>query len=131
MAYLFSVFIEGHSYELYPYESKLTQDQKEFYMERMEFHREKAISSYETAKNMSMFCLDLSEKDKADYCFKVLMATVAGSTPMSKIIAGGIAFISQFVCDSVRVWHTIQVLLYDSKHHYELQEFYANVLVNG
>lgn len=131
MAYLFSVFIEGHSYELYPYESKLSQDQKEFYMKRYEFHKAKAISSYETAKNMSMFSLELSEKEKADYCFKTLMATLVGSTPMSKVISAGIAFISQFICDSIGTWHTIQVLLYDSMHHYELQEFYENVLING
>lgn len=125
------LFLEANAYELYPYESKLTEDQKVYYMERYEFHKAKAISSYETAKNMSMFCLDLTDKEKADYCFKTLMATLVGSTPMSKVISAGIAFMSQFVCDSIGTWHTIQVLLYDSKHHYELQEFYADVLING
>jgi hypothetical protein len=130
--YLGFFVIRGHA-DL-PFETirmTLTQDQIEMYIEKIEYHEEQAQINMLSAENEVWFLPTCDDKEKAEYCFTTLIASIAAGTPQSKIAAACIAFLAKYGLSCMEQWHTIQTYLHKAKFHYEMKEFYEEVLVKG
>jgi hypothetical protein len=108
-----------------------TGDEVEDLIDKIEYHEAEGEKLFKCAKESCWYLPECSDKDKAKYCFQSLIATFPACTPMSKIVSAFLAFMAQYGMDCMDQWHKIQTLLMEAKYHYEMKEFYEEVLVKG
>lgn len=109
-------------------EAKLTPAQKKYYSDKIKFHAENAVRCYEAAKAKCWYLPDINDREKAKYCFTTLITTFPAGTPQSKIIAAITSFLIQYGLDCIDEWHYIQNKLYWAEYHFEMYEFYSDVV---
>lgn len=119
--------MKAMTFGLHHYEN-LTQEEREYYWNKIQFHEREAKRTYNDAKNRCWWLPDLNERDKAKYCFTTAMSTVPAGTPQSKIIMAIMTLLTQYGLDCMEEWSYIQNKLYWSQYHYEQKEFYEDVL---
>lgn len=114
------------------YHMKLDYGQRWEVMEKIEWHEKKGDEAWGKANELYWFMPDTEDRRKADYCFTTMVAGMfGGATPLSKVMAACAAFLSQYGLDCLEEWRKIQMFILEAQHHYELQEFYEEVLVKG
>jgi hypothetical protein len=109
----------------------ITPQQREYYLDKIDFHESNAKRTYEDAKNRCWWLPEISERDKARYCITTAGALAQPGTPQSKIIKALVNLLIQYGIDCMDEWAYIQNKLYWSQYHWEMYEFYCEVLVNG
>ena len=131
LSYMASCSMNCHAFELESFDAKLSHEHTKMYMEKCEYHKKQGEMYYKNAKDLGLFWGEESERQKANYCFKVLLATIAPSTPMSKALAAAIAFIADYGMDVMDRWHLIRSFLMEAEYHYKMLEFYEEVLIKA
>jgi len=109
----------------------LTHDQRVFYMAKMDFHEENAHRCYNDAKNRSWWLPDTTDRDKARYCFTAIGGLGSPGTPQAKLVRALVTLMLNYGLDCMDEWDYINNKLYWAEYHWDMYEFYANVLVNG
>ena len=102
-----------------------------YYMKKIDFHRENAIRTYENARKKCMWLPKKTDRDLAKNCFTAAAASIAASTPQSKVVAMIITMLTSYGLDVIDEWNYINDQLYWSEYHWEMFEFYSNVLVKA
>lgn len=69
-----------------------------------------------------------SDREKAEYCFHVLMASLVKGTPQSKVLAIAIAFCYDYVPSCINEWHKMIYWMEKQKYHFEMMEHYKAIL---
>lgn len=110
---------------------QLDEDQIDEYMDRCDYHHQKAMQALWMAQDLVWYLPQTTDREKAEYCFTTLLTTFSAPTPWSKIAAACIAFLSKYGLSCMDEWEKIQTYLYEAKHHFELEEFYEDVLIKG
>lgn len=110
------------------YAYKLNNSEKEKY-ERLEQEAlEKAYDYYCQAQNKSMWIPDIQDRTKAEYCFSTAITMLSITNPMSKVVGTIVQLAGIYGIHVMREWNEINTLLNYSKHYYEQQEFYSDIL---
>lgn len=109
-------------------EMKLSKDDRVMYEELRDYHLDNAQTCEAQARLCCTFLPDVPDKDKATYCFEILIITLSASQPMSKVIAACATFLIKYGFECMQEWHKIQKYLHEAKYHYEMCEFYQDVL---
>ena len=71
---------------------------------------------------------NLTDRQNARYCFTASIAGITPLPPQSKLIAIILATLAEYGVDCVNEWYYINEKLYWSQYHYEMAEFYEEVL---
>ncbi len=109
----------------------LTNDQMEEYIDLVEFHRDKA-ETYMMCLETEIWSLpECSDKEKAKYFFTSFMATFSVSGLSTKVMAAALTFFAQYGLECIDHWHRVQYHLIKAKYHYEMMEFFQEVLMKG
>src|SRR5687767_11000146 len=77
-------------------EMKLSKDDRDHYRDLRDYHLDQAQNCELQAKLCCMFLPDVSDRDKAAYCFEMLIATLAPAEPMSKIMGACLIFLVKY-----------------------------------
>ncbi len=120
-----------HSFHMQEFNAAIPLELRQVYVEKCEYHKQQGALYLKYAEDLSLFWGDETDRQKANYCFKVLLAMIVPATPMSKIIAGAIAFISDYGLDVLDRWHLIRTHLMTAEYHFKMLEFYQEVLEKG
>jgi hypothetical protein len=111
--------------------AELTAQDRAYYVSKINEHEHNAKAHYEIARNKCWWLPDLSDRNKAKYCFTSVMSTVGANSYMSKLICSLITMLTQYGLDCIDEWNTINTNLLWSQYNYKMKEFYENVLING
>jgi hypothetical protein len=110
---------------------KVSGDTKWEWEREYKFHEKQGMKCYEVAKSRCWYLPKPSDKEMAEGCFITAMSMVAGSDPRSKIVAATITSLTQMGIAMMDEWNLIQHNLYWANYHFELCDFYANLLRNS
>jgi len=113
------------------YNAVLTRDEKRTYQEKIAFHQSNAERTLQDAKNKCWWIPNTDYREKAKYCFTAAVSAVSMGTPQSRIVAGISSMLICYGIDCQEEWHYIKNKLYWSEYHYEMMEFYQDVLRYG
>lgn len=103
-------------------------NQRLYYQQLIEHHRIEGDKAYIESKEKCWWLPNLTDREKARYCYTTALAGIATGTPGSKIVVMTITLLGQYGLDCIDEWHKIKTLLHSSQYHYEMMEFYQNVL---
>lgn len=95
------------------------------------FHRENAERCYRDAEKRCWYIPDITARRNADYCLSNAGALCYPGTPQSKLIAVMINTMVQYGLDCCEEWHHINNKLYWAQYHYEMMEFYQDLIAKG
>ena len=112
---------------LHHYEN-LTEEEREYYWKKIQFHEKEAKRTYNDAKNRCWWLPNINDRDKAKYCFTTAIAAIPANTPQSRIIMAILTFMTQYGLDCIDEWNYIQNKLHWCQYHYKQKELYEDVL---
>lgn len=101
---------------------------KESYKEKYYFHKEMCEKCFKDAKQSLDAFPSLDDRDKAEYCFRAGMASLAPGTPFAKVIYGIITMATDVGVDLMKEWNRINTFLLMAEHHADMMGFYGNLL---
>lgn len=96
-----------------------------------QFHKENGERCYNDAKDRCWWLPYLSERDKARYCISNIGVLACPGEPKSKLIIALVNMLIQYGIDCSEEWHYINNKLYWSQYHFEMMEFYDNLIKKG
>jgi hypothetical protein len=133
LTFLLGIYvIQGHA-DCKNYNNKmvLTDQQMEEYIDLVELHKDRAETCMMSADIEVWYMPECEDKEKAKYCLGAFMASISAPTPTSKVIMACLAFLGNYSIDCMDSWQRIQYHLHKAKYHYEMMEFYQEVLMKG
>lgn len=125
--------IRGHTseYRFYDRYTTLTFSQAKIYRDKKNFHQNAAIAALEKAHEKFWWLPRLSDRTMARSCFATAMTTATASTPQSKLMAAIINTMITYGLAAMDEWDYINYNLVDAQYHFEMMEFYNDVLNRG
>lgn len=99
--------------------------------QKVQFHKENGERCYKDAKDRCWWLPNISERDKARYCFTTFGVLASPGEPKSKIIIAVISALIQYGLDCSDEWHYINNKLYWSQYHFEMMEFHQDLIKRG
>lgn len=125
--------VRGNSceYKYYDQYRHLTHNQSNEYKNKRNYHQDEAIKAFERAHEKFWWIPRISDRAMSRSCFTTIMTTVTASTPQSKIMAAIMNLMITYGLAAMDEWDYINYNLAEAEHHFELMEFYNDVLNKG
>ncbi len=120
--------VEYSEYAQFDDIAQLDTEQIDHYNMLKQKHEKMAQLCVFTANKMIWFLPDIDEDNLSNMCLTTFAVGLAPATPWSKIIRMFISFSVQYVGHCKDEWNRIQTLLYTAEYHYQMAEFYEDVL---
>jgi|SRR3954471_6215107 hypothetical protein len=99
--------------------------------QKFQFHKENAERCYNDAKDKCWWLPDISRRKKAQYCFSNIAALMVSGDAKSKLIVVLVNTLVQYSIDCCDEWNYINEKLHWSQYHYEMMEFYEDLIKKG
>jgi hypothetical protein len=96
-----------------------------------QFHQENGDRCFKDAKEKCWWLPDVSDRDKAKFCFTNIGIVACPGDPKSKLIIALVTSLIQYGINCTDEWHYINNKLYWSQYHYEMMEFYDDLIRHG
>jgi len=122
--------IRGHASECRFY-TVLNPSQAKTYRDKKYYHQDQAIKALERAQEKFWWLPRVSDRAMARSCYTSVLTTVTASTPQSKIMAAIVNLMVTYGLSAMDEWDYINYNLADAQHHFEMFEFYNDVLNKG
>lgn len=94
---------------------------------KMDYHCEEGCRCLKEAEEASFLLPNISERDKANFCFTNIMAVLAPGTPALKLIGAALAICAQYGSMVMAEWQRVDTKLHQAKYHFEMEEHYRLV----
>ena len=91
---------------------------------QMDYHFEEGCKCLKEAEEASIFLPNISDEDKAQFCFTNIIATLAPGNPTAKMVNIGLALCAQYGMMVMSEWQRVDTKLHQAKAHFEMEEFY-------
>lgn len=98
------------------------------YKDKYQFHKENAERCFNDAKNKCWCLPKIDDREKARYCLTNIGIIIAPGDPKSKLIIAIISTLIQYGLDCSEEWNNIQTKLKWAQYHYEMMEFFEEVM---
>jgi hypothetical protein len=92
--------------------------------EKMDYHFDEGCKCFKEAQEACLWIPDLTERDKAQFCFNNFLAVLAPGTAKIKAIAALLSAFAQYTNGVMIEWQKIDTKLQQTKYHWEMEEFY-------
>lgn len=109
----------------------LTNVQYSDFTEKKKFHEEYAKLAFAEAKSRCWWAPDLEERALARNCFTVAMSSIPANTPQSKMVTMIISSLTIYGLACLEEWEYIEHKFNCAEYHWNLAEFYDEVLKKG
>jgi hypothetical protein len=109
-------------------QKSLSPEDKIYYQKKLAFHLENGQRCFNDAQNICWWIPSYTDAEKAKICFTTVMSTVTAGTLVSKVVAAISALLLQVGCDCMDSWNELQNKLHWSQYHFEMYEFYDELL---
>lgn len=101
-----------------------TKTKKDLFAEKLKYHKSEAHKYYELAENSCTIFPNVSDQEKASYCFRAAMAALTPTTPGFRIFAMVTSFAIDYGLDMINEWNRIQYYLHEGEFHAQMCNFY-------
>lgn len=105
--------------------------QRDKWQQDYEFHMFNAKRTYEDAKNKCWFLPNISDREKARYCYNAAFTQIGSSSPCTKLVLAISSLALQYGLDCMDEWDYIKEKLHWSQYHFEMCDHYAILLKNS
>jgi hypothetical protein len=112
-------------------ETKLSKEDKKFYQDKVRFHQNNGERCEQDAKNKCWWLPDFEDRENAKYCWTAIGTIITPADPKSKFIALLVEALIYYGINAIDEWVYIKNKLHWSEYHYEMMEFYQEVLKQG
>lgn len=109
----------------------LTHVQKIDFCKKRDDSKANAERTYNDAKDRCWWLPDIDNRKIARHCFEVAYSSLNPGTPHSKLITMILIALGEYTCYCWDEWDYIETKLKWSKYHWEMYEFYCDVLEKG
>ncbi len=92
--------------------------------DKMDYHWKEGCKSLNEAEEASFFLPNISEQDKAAFCFTNIIATLSPGDPKVKIVTAALAICAQYGSMVMVEWQRVDSKLQQAKYHFEMEEHY-------
>jgi len=106
----------------------LNSSQARTYRDKKNYHQEQGILALERAQEKFWWLPRINDRVMARSCYTSVLTTVTASTPQSKIMAAVVNMMITYGLSAMDEWDYINYNLAEAEHHFELMEFYNDVL---
>ena len=122
--------IRGHAneYDCFDYEAALSPSDARYYRDKKNHHQNEGIKSYERAHEKCWWLPRIRDRTMARSCFTTALTTATAGTPQSKIMAAITNLLITYGLSVMDEWDDINYNLMDAEYHFEMMEFYNDVL---
>src|SRR5574338_60665 len=107
---------------------QLRPNEERYYIKKKEEHYQLAIKYSEQVFMACWYCPNINNQEKARMCYNSVWAMLGSSTPQLKLIMSVGSLLMQYGLECMREWNFIQDNLHNAQHHFEMYEFYTDVL---
>lgn len=101
---------------------------KQYYLDKIDFHKKNGDRTYQEAKSKCWYLPDVDERERAKECFVVAASALLPSEPRSKLIGLVLSTMVTYGINCYDEWNFINTKLQWAKYHYEMMEFYQQVV---
>lgn len=109
----------------------LTEYERKILTENLKKSERNAHYHYNLAKDRCWWLPDISDREKARYCFQGAVQGLIGTTPQSKVVGAIIYFLTTYGIACLDEWNFINDNLMKSQVWWESYEFYKYALEHG
>lgn len=89
---------------------------------------ENANRTYNAAKDKCWWLPRMSDREKAKTAFLTALAKFGASTPSGQIVNMTVVLLTEYGLACMDEWHYIHNKLHWSEYHFDMAEFYKNVI---
>ena len=93
-----------------------------------EMHKVNGLRTYLEARNKCWCIPNLDDREMAKYCFLTALGLIPGGKPCTRLVTSILALCSKYGVDAMDDWQYVQNKLNWSKYHYEMCDFYFDLL---
>lgn len=102
--------------------------ERQYYQEKKEFHLKEGKRTFEDAQKRCKWLPEYTDRQLAQNCFITALSAIASGSPQSKALSMLVTALGQYGLGVLDEWAKIDEKLYWSQYHYEMYEFYTQVL---
>lgn len=95
--------------------------------EKIDYHFEEGMRCFREAEEICLWFPNMDDREKARLCFEEILAMAMPGGGNVKLLSAIVVSISKFGPKVMDNWHLLHSRLCESKHHFEMQEFYTHV----
>ena len=100
-------------------------------LQRISFHQNEGIKAYEFAHEKCWWLPRIRDRAMARSCFTTAITTATSGTPQSKIMNAITNLLITYGLSVLDEWDDINYNLMEAEYHFEMMEFYNDVLNKG
>jgi hypothetical protein len=101
------------------------------FQQKRQFHQENGERCLKDAKDMCWWWPCLKDRENVRKCWMTAVTAFIPADPRSKLIGMIVAYFGQHGYDCYEEWCNINTKLYWAEYHFEMMEFYEQVLKQG
>ncbi len=106
----------------------LNSQQSRTYRDKKNYHQDQGIKAYERAHEKTWWLPRLADRTMGRSCFVTAMTMATANTPQSVLVCGIINLMTTYGLAALDEWDYINYNLAEAQHHFEMMEFYNDVL---
>ncbi len=102
-----------------------------YYIKERDYHYKKGVYHYDQAYMACWYCPRINDQEKARMCLVSSVSVVGCATASLQLVAIVTSFSLQYGLECMREWNFIKKNLHEAQHHFEMYEFYLDVLAKA
>lgn len=110
---------------------KLSPEDRKFYEGKVRFHKSNAERTFRDAKNKCWYLPDIDYRQKAQTCLAAAITAISAGSGQAAVVSGLAVIFIDYGFEVLDEWEYIRNKLHWSQYHYEMMEFYQDLLKNG
>jgi hypothetical protein len=114
-------------YELGAFDKKKT---KNDYIKLRDAHHAQGVKCKAALQDVCWYLPNQSDRETAKWCLTTFAATIPCNTPQSRVLALILSAMTSYGLNCCDQWNTIQTLEHEAEYHFEMFEFYADLINN-
>lgn len=109
-------------------QGRLSKEDQKFYQDKIRFHKSNGDRCFNDVKNKCSWLPSIDDRDTAKFCLITAGTVVAPADPLSKLIAVTVELFVYYGLNVIDEWNYIKNKMYWAQYHYEMLEFYQDVI---
>ena len=109
----------------------LTGQEREYYQDKANFHKREGERCFQDAKDLCWYLPRIDDRTIARNCFTTMFTMVGSMTPSTRAIVLLSKLFMDYGLESIDEWHQIQNKLYWAEYHFEMYDFYTDLVAHA
>jgi hypothetical protein len=109
----------------------LTGQERQYYHDKAEFHKKEGERCFQDAKDMCWYLPHIDDRTMARNCFTTAFSMVGSMTPQTRIVVLVGKLMMDYGLEALNEWDAINTKLYWAQYHFEMYDFYSDLVAHA